>query len=408
MKRTVHRKRMELFPEHTNFRESSGSKKIVEQSVESFFKVFNASPGGMCLTNNSVLVEVNKTYELLFGFSHKEAIGKTNLDLGTLTNEEFQRIQLILLEKGNLVDEEIQLNHKDGTKVHCLVTTMPVVLGGRELTLSSFNDITRVRKQSEIIARQHRDLLDSMHYAKRIQDALFPTKGVVKELLPNSFILLKRRAIVTGDFYWIEKKKDKIYIAVADCSGPGVPGALMSIVGFNLLNAALKEQEAPRPADILNYLSTGVFKTLKQDLVNEGAMDGIDISIVVLDQKEGLMEYAGARQAVYCLRKNELIKLIPDRFPAGIHAGKHLQEFNNQQFRLNKNDIVYLFTDGYLDQFGGLENKKFKNLQFQKLLLSLSEFSMEEQSLVLEKTFDDWKGDQEQVDDALIIGIKIA
>ena len=381
--------------------------KLFEQSIESFFKVFNASPGGMCLTQDATIVEINHTFQSMFGYSREEAIGKSNFALGTIDEEELQRIRGIMQAKGNLHNEEMSGKHKDGHRVYTLITTLPVVLGGKQLTLSSFNDITRIKEQNSIIAEQHKDIYDSVTYAKRIQEALFPPKTLVDKLLPQSFILLKPKAIVTGDFYWIEKSGDKTYIAAADCTGHGVPGALMSIIGYNLISKSLKENGKTRPCEILNELSRGIYKTLRQNSNSTGVRDGMDISVVAIDEKNSVLEYAAARQAVYRVRDNELLKLMPDRFPIGIHSGHYLQEFNNQQIQIKKGDCIYLFTDGYSDQFGGPEKKKFKSIQFQKLLLSIQYLAMEEQKLLLDQAIEEWKGDYEQIDDIMVIGIRI-
>jgi len=394
-------------PDKINTKEPAGPARLFEQSVENFFKVFNASPGGMCLSENSTFVEINHTYESLFGFTREECIGKSNLSLGTVDADEWQRIKRLIETNGNLYNEAMTCRHRNGHKVYVLVTTMSIVLGGKNLILSSFNDITQLKQQSNIIAEQHKDIFDSISYAKRIQEALFPPKALVDTILQESFILLKPKAIVTGDFYWIEKKGDKIYVAAADCTGHGVPGALMSIIGYNLLGKSVKDDGSSRPGDILNELNIGVYKTLRQNSNSWGVRDGMEISVISLDEKNKVLEYAAARQPVYRVRNNELLKLMPDRFPIGIHTGHHLQEFNNQQIHVQRGDAVYLFTDGYTDQFGGTERKKFKILQLQKLLLTIHSFPMEEQKYILNKKLEEWKGDSEQIDDVLIIGIRI-
>lgn len=398
---------MELSFENINFKEPLNAEKAFEKSIEGFFKVFNVSPGGMCLTEDSILIEINTIFTSIFGYTREEAIGQSNFSLGTIEVSELQRIRKIIAASGKLVNEEMMGRHKDGHIVYSLVTTMPVELGGRHLILSSFNNITQIKQQSSIIAEQHKDILDSINYAKRIQEALFPPKAFVESILPQSFVLLKPKAVVTGDFYWMEKIGDKIFVAAADCTGHGVPGALMSIIGFNLISKSVNTNGTTRPCDILNELSRGIYKTLRQNSRNEGVQDGMEISVISIDIKKGTLEFAAARQPVYRVRENELLKLSPDRFPIGIYSGQYLQEFNNQQIQIESGDTIYMFTDGYSDQFGGPEKKKFKTLQFQKLLLSIQHFPMEEQKLILNKKIEDWKGDFEQVDDIMIIGIRI-
>lgn len=390
------------------FAEIPGSpERLYEQSIESFFKVFNVALGGMCLTENSLLVEVNPMFENMFGHSRADAVGKSNLALGTLREEEALRVGLIFRTNGKLNNEEVTCYHKNGQKVYCLVTTSTLLIGGKHFILTSFSDVTSLKKQSATIAGQHKDLFDSVTYAQRIQEAIFASPHTFKNLFSESFLLLKPKAIVTGDFYWLEKKENKIYVAAADCTGHGVPGALMSIIGHNLISKAIRDKNLQRPCEILNDLSAGIFSTLQQNLNSHGVKDGMEISLISIDNDTMVMEYAAARQPVYRIRNNELLKLMPDRFPIGIYTGKHLQEFNNQQISIQRGDTIYLFTDGYSDQFGGPEKKKIKNIRLQKLLLSIQNFSMEEQKQILLKELADWQQDFEQVDDIMIIGIKI-
>lgn len=390
------------------FAEIPGSpERLYEQSIESFFKVFNVAPGGMCLTENSLLVEVNPMFESMFGHSRADAMGKSNLVLGTLREDEVLRVGQIFRTKGKLDNEEVTCYHKNGQKVYCLVTTSTLLIGGKQLILTSFSDVTSLKKQSVTIAEQHKDLFDSVTYAQRIQEAMFASPQTFQNLFSESFLLLKPKAIVTGDFYWLEKKENKIYVAAADCTGHGVPGALMSIIGHNLISKAIRDKNLQRPCEILNDLSAGIFSTLQQNLNSHGVKDGMDISLISIDTEKMVMEYAAARQPVYRIRNNELLKLMPDRFPIGIYTGQHLQEFNNQQISIQRGDSIYMFTDGYTDQFGGPEKKKIKNMHFQKLLLSIQNFSMEEQKQILLKELSDWQQDCEQVDDIMIIGIKI-
>jgi len=398
---------MNLFFEEIDVTEQVGKEQLLEQSVAGFFKVFNASPGGMCLTEHSVIIEINNTFESLFGYNREEALGQTNFTLGTVDSSELLRIGEILKANGKLLNEEMAGRHKDGHKVYSLVTTLPFEIGGRQFMLTSFNDITRIKEQNNIIVTQHKDIFDSVNYAKRIQEALFTPKEQIDKLLPKNFILLKPKAVVTGDFYWVEKCKDKIYVAAADCTGHGVPGALLSIIGHNLISKSFIENENARPCDILNALSLGVYRTLRQNSNSWGVKDGMDISVISIDEKNGVLEFAAARQPVYRVRHNELTKLVPDRFPIGIHSGHHLQKFNNQQIQIQRGDTIYLFTDGYSVQFGGPERKKFTRMGFQKLLLSIQEYSMEEQKLILDKKIEEWKGDSEQIDDIMVIGIRV-
>lgn len=398
---------MRVFPDRINFKEPANTAKLFEQSVDSFFKVFNASPGGMCLTDNSILVEINHSFESLFGYDRRQSIGKNNFSLVVADSAELRRVGKIIETNGNLYNEAVTCRHRNGHTIYVLVTILSITLSGRQLSLITFNDVSKIKEQSNIITGQHNDILDSIAYTKRIQEALFPSKALIDKMLPECFILLKPKATVTSDFYWIGKKGDKLYVAAADCTGQGVPGALMSIIGYNLLSTSVKEDGSSRPCDILNELGLGVYKMLRQNADSWGAKDGMEISVISLDKKNNVLEFASARQPVYRVRNNELLKLLPDRYPIGILTGHHLHEFNNQQIQVEHGDAIYLFTDGYTDQFGGPEKKKFKSLQFQKLLMSIHHLSMEEQKFILDKKIEEWKGADEQIDDILIIGIRI-
>lgn len=376
--------------------------------TEEFLKVFQLSPGGMCFsTFDSILVEANENFSHLFGYTRNEFVGMNVRTIGLVSNEESQRIKLLLKEKGKLENYEIKCRHKNGHIIYCLLNACPITINGINLILTSFSDISRVKNQNRLIEVQHKDLFDSVNSAKRIQDAILPTPELLKKTFSNSFVLFKPKAIVSGDFYWLETCNDKVYLAVADCTGHGVPGALLSIVGYNLLNESLQKTPEARPDEILNKLSNGIYKMLRQNSGNWCVKDGLEISMIAYNKENNIIEYAGARRPMFLVRNNELIKISPDRFPIGFHTGEHLQRFSNHTLQTQKGDAVYLFSDGYYNQFGGTKNKKFSALQFQQNLLSIYHLEMEEQKKILQKKFEDWMGSQPQIDDVLVLGIKI-
>jgi PAS domain S-box-containing protein len=276
-------------------------------------------------------------------------------------------------------------------------------------------DITERKKaslllaeQKKIIEQKNKDILDSINYAKNIQDAIFPPEELVKELLPQSFVLLKPKDIISGDFYWVEKFDTKTYIAAVDCTGHGVPGALLSIVGYNLLSKSINEHGHTKPNEILNELSIGISKTLRQTIQNPGISDTMDIALCSIDRVTNMLEYAGAYNPLYLIRKNELIVLQADKFPVGVSLSGELQKFTNHQMLLEKGDMIYLFSDGYSDQFGGPKGKKLKDKGFKDILLSIHQLPLTEQKHSLNKIIEEWKWmSEEQTDDILIIGIRI-
>lgn len=376
--------------------------------TEEFLKVFQLAPGGMCFsTFDSILVEANENFSNLFGYTRNEFVGMSIKLVGIVSEEESQSIKLLLKEKGKLDNYEIKCRHKNGHSIYCLLNASTITINGINLILTSFSDISHVKKQNRLIEVQHKDLFDSVNSAKRIQDAILPPPELLKKTFSNSFVLFKPKAIVSGDFYWLETSNDKIYLAVADCTGHGVPGALLSIVGYNLLNESLHKAPEARPSEILNKLSTGIYKMLRQNSGSWCVKDGLEISMIAYDKEHNSIEYAGARRPMYIVRNNELIKISADRFPIGFHTGQHLQRFSNHTLQMQKGDTVYLFSDGYYNQFGGTKNKKFSALQFQQSLLSINHLEMDEQKIILQKNFEDWMGSQSQIDDVLVLGIKV-
>ncbi|MGZ4033456.1 MAG: SpoIIE family protein phosphatase, partial [Bacteroidia bacterium] len=257
------------------------------------------------------------------------------------------------------------------------------------------------------IDEKNKDITDSIHYAKRIQQAILPSESLWKQLLPESFILYKPKAIVSGDFYWLEKWGNQTLVGAVDCTGHGVPGAFMSIVGHNILTQAVNVLGLSKPALILNETNKQLSKKLNQDPDVATVRDGMDIALIAINYPKLKIEFAGANNPLWIIRDNQLIQLAGNKFPIGVFIGEELQQFTNHEWELQKGDCIYIFTDGYADQFGGPKGKKFKYKQFQELLLNNHQKPFEEQKIILEKTIVDWIGDLEQIDDILVIGIKI-
>ena len=229
----------------------------------------------------------------------------------------------------------------------------------------------------------------------------------MNNVFPQHFVLLLPRDIVSGDFYWIGSKLNFVFVAVADCTGHGVPGGFMSMLGTALLNEIINEKEIYEPADILDLLKFKIIMALRQsENVNE-AKDGMDIALCRIDKRTNELTFAGANNSIHLLRKDRLIELKGDKQPIGISHFNTTQQFIQQSVSLQKGDIIYLFTDGYPDQFGGPLGKKFKYKQLEELLLSIHQREMNEQLEILEEVHRDWKGDLDQVDDICILGIKI-
>ncbi|MBC7865585.1 MAG: tetratricopeptide repeat protein [Bacteroidia bacterium] len=261
--------------------------------------------------------------------------------------------------------------------------------------------------KNRIIETKNKEITDSIHYSKRIQQAILPPDAFIKNLLPESFVFFKPKDIVSGDFYWVEKFGKQVIVAAVDCTGHGVPGAFMSFVAYSLLNEAVNEHGITRPAVILSELRKGLFKMLHQSAEDASIKDGMDIAVCAIDLKTMKLEFAGAYNPLWIIRESECIELKADKIPIGAFISGVLDPFTNHEVDLKNGDNIYLFTDGYADQFGGPKEKKFKYQQMKDLLLSLQKKPMNEQHAALEKSFADWRGELEQIDDVCIIGFRL-
>jgi serine phosphatase RsbU (regulator of sigma subunit)/Tfp pilus assembly protein PilF len=257
------------------------------------------------------------------------------------------------------------------------------------------------RKQKLIIEAKNKEITDSINYAKRIQAAILPPIKTVKEFLPNSFILYKPKDIVAGDFYWLEHKDGKVLFAAADCTGHGVPGAMVSVVCNNGLNRSVREHDLTEPGKILDKTREIIITEFEKS--EEEVKDGMDIALCSLEGSK--LQYAGANNPLWIIRNGEILEIKADKQPIGKYAEN--KPYTTHNVEVQKGDSIYIFTDGYADQFGGEKSKKFKAANFKKLLLSIQEKPMEEQKDIIDQTFKDWKGNLEQIDDVCVIGVKI-
>jgi len=258
-----------------------------------------------------------------------------------------------------------------------------------------------VVQKSLVIEEKNRDITASIRYAERIQMAMLPPE----ESFDDTFVLFLPKDIVSGDFYWMHDNGDVQFIAAVDCTGHGVPGAFMSIIGHNSLNKIVREYGITRPAAILDQLNLEVAKSLIQrgdEMIN----DGMDLALIAYDKKNRKLQYAGAYNPLVIARDGEIITIKGDRFPIGMSTVNN-KKFTNVDVDIQSGDVLYIFSDGYADQFGGPEGKKFKSLNLKNELLRISSLSMPVQKEQLLKTLDAWMGDREQIDDILIIGTKV-
>lgn len=269
-----------------------------------------------------------------------------------------------------------------------------------KLRLLILNELHSTNKK---ISEANKEITDSINYAKRIQYAILPQQDKIKKALTESFILYRPKDIVSGDFYWFAEIGNKKLLAVADCTGHGVPGAFMSMIGTSLLNRIVNEKKVFSPSEILYELNIGIIEALKQKETE--TRDGMDIALICM---EGLIvEYAAANRSLYLIRNSELVEYKPTKSAIGGYYVGEEKKFVNNRIDVQKNDFVYMSTDGYSDQFGGEKNKKLTTKNFKNLLVEYSPLSMDDQKIKLDRFLENWKGQQEQIDDVLVIGIKI-
>lgn len=275
----------------------------------------------------------------------------------------------------------------------------------RERTAEVVEQKQQIEAQKVDLEVAYTGIQDSIHYSQRIQQAILPTHDDIRKIVPDSFLLFYPRDIVSGDFYWIAEKGGTKFIACVDCTGHGVPGALMSMIGNTLLNQIILEKNITSPDEALNNLHIGVRHALKQDAGGD-TRDGMDIALVAISSDGKSIQYAGANRNLWIVRKGELLETKADKCPIAGSQQEEERRFTKHSISLERGDCIYLTTDGYADQFGGPRGKKFMVKQLSGLLVEMHEQPMHEQHTILEHKFNEWKSNHEQVDDVLVIGIR--
>lgn len=264
----------------------------------------------------------------------------------------------------------------------------------------------KVQERTRKIESQNREIKCSLQYASRIQNALLYPDTELKKLFQSYFILNKPKDIVSGDYYWMACKDDKALVAVADCTGHGVPGAFMSILGVSFLNEIINKTVTLRTNEILNQLRGQVIKSLHQTGKNDETRDGMEIALCIIDFEKMKLQFSGAFRPLLLLRNGDILELAGDNMPIGIYEDEETS-FTNKEIQFDKDDVIYMFTDGYLHQMGGDSGKTFKSQNFKKLLLDIHSYPLQKQKELLEGKLYEWQGNLEQVDDILVVGIKL-
>jgi len=289
----------------------------------------------------------------------------------------------------------------------------------------------KIENQHKVLLEQNRHITNSIYYAERIQAAILPPKDYLTEYLTDHFILFKPRDIISGDFFWAIHQDGKLVIAVADCTGHGVPGAFLSILGISFLNEIFISSESTHPNEILNKLRDHVIQSLHQTGKKGESQEGIEIALCVIDKQRRILEFAGANRPIYIIRNTttgkppakrkdqrsirideddsgyQCMHVMADKMPIGIFDQEATVPFTNREIQLRKNDSIYLFSDGYVDQIGGPSRKTFRSKYFKQLLIEIQDSPMRMQKKRLLKRMKEWQGNIEQIDDILVVGIKI-
>lgn len=314
-----------------------------------------------------------------------------------------EQLELLQTEKDKLevekkkVDEKVKKLWTQSTAIH--------------------NEKERINELKVEIEGKHREVIDSVNYAKRIQQAILPSTNEITNYFPNSFVLFKPRNIVSGDFYWFAEKNGIKIIACVDCTGHGVPGAFMSMIGNILLHYIVNDKGVTDPAEILFELNKEVNRALRQAEGGSNSRDGMDAAICCFQPQETnsnnpvveksiTLKYAGANRPLYLIKNNELSEIKADKFAVGGVDFNDMKKFTTQSLEIKEEEFIYISTDGYADQFGLEENKKLKTKKFKEILMSIREQPFDEQNRYLDSFIEEWKGNQEQTDDMLVIGIK--
>ena len=330
------------------------------------------------------------------------SIGKHSLELGVTL--QILTFSIGLSERINLLKKSRELAQRriiDQLKENAALKDKV----NRELEDKVQERTFEIQAQKEHIEKQNKEIKYSFDYAKKIQNTVLPGNEVFETLFGEHFIFFKPRDIVSGDFYWISQSDHRIVLTAADCTGHGVPGSLMSMLGITMLHEIVNEKGVMNSEIILNQLRMSIARTLKQEGRIGEQKDGIDMALVIYDTKKRQLEFSGANNPIYIVRNGEMLEYKGNNMPVAFY--EHMTDFTRYTIDMKMGDRVYMFTDGFPDQFGGPQGKKFKYRPFKDLLLEIHERPMEEQHRILSLIFEEWKGDLGQIDDVLVIGLRL-
>ena len=364
----------------------------------------------LILSADGTLEWVNSSFERLNGLSLEEFKAKYGNTIYEVSNNpEIHSIIDNCVKTKTTIRYEAANDIGNGKIVWESSTLTPIFKENGELfkLIIIDTDVTERKMQEEIVRQKNKDITDSIHYARYLQEAILPPIDGIKAVFPESFILFRPKDIVSGDFFWFSFASDVKMLAVADCTGHGVPGAMMSVVGNEMLNIARRDPSVKSPARTLDILEEKVSEVFTNRKGESTAQDGMDIGLFVWHYEENYLQYSGAKRPLVLIRKGEVREIRGDRFSIGGRYEYDTKKFTEKIVPVESGDMLYLFTDGYADQFGGETGKKLMYRNFLRILKKISTLPVEKQKEELENKLIEWQGEQEQVDDILVVGVRI-
>jgi PAS domain S-box-containing protein len=411
--------------------QSNGHTEVVNKMVESLLKYHGRHHPEpmMCVTDaQGIILEVDDTYCRVSKYSREELVGQNINILKSFEKDseepKHKEMAGLFRDMWNNISEgrvwfnsgkdEVILNRAKDYNLFPIDLIVVPILGSDgkpEKYWSLAYDISEKHKDIELLESQKKEIEDSIKYAKRIQKTILPEKSVMDWMDKDWFVLYRPKDVVSGDFYWFARNIRTAFVAVVDCTGHGVPGAFMSLIGFNLLNQIVSEATTKNkdinPGEILTELHKLVRTTLKQDSSDE-SRDGMDVCMVAIDKYDDSFQYAAANRPLYFWHDGDLQEIKPDKMSIGGEQLEQERKFKNQVFEVGEGDAIYMVSDGFTDQFGGPEEpkKKFSTKRLKQLIIDSHHEKMSVQRAMFNLAWKDWIGDDEQIDDVTLIGIK--
>lgn len=376
------------------------------------FGMYNPTPLWLETDLEGVILDVNEEMCRVSGYSREELVGQ-KASIIQSSNTEFGKFTDLwnTITSGKAWKSELQNRRKNYESYWVDILIAPVLGndGTPQKYFSLSYDISELMHQKEEVEAKNMEMLESIKYAKRIQKMIMPSKREMDEEWDDYFVIYKPKDLVSGDFYWFKSTLNMVFCAVVDCTGHGVPGAFMSLIGNNLLNQIVLQQGITQPGRILSELHKEVRATLKQDEEEEGrtpSRDGMDVSLLVFNKFDNEVMYAGANRPLMWVHDGELQEVKPDKMSIG---GEQLEEeriFSTHMLEAEEGDVFYMFSDGIVDQFGGPDQKKFSTKKLKELMKENYQEKMSIQRAMFNLVWKDWKADGEQIDDVTLIGYR--